>query len=30
MTRFWQALVIALGVAVATPMVVLGFWPLEV
>ncbi|HEX6759816.1 MAG TPA: SURF1 family protein [Propionibacteriaceae bacterium] len=30
MTRFWQALVIALGVAVATPMVVLGFWQLEV
>jgi surfeit locus 1 family protein len=30
MTRFWQVLVIALGVALAAAMVVLGFWQLEV
>ena len=30
MTRFWQVLVIALGIAVAAAMVVMGFWQLEV
>jgi surfeit locus 1 family protein len=30
MTRFWQALVIALGIVVAAAMVVMGFWQLEV
>jgi surfeit locus 1 family protein len=30
MTRFWQVLVIALGLALATGMAVLGFWQLEV
>jgi surfeit locus 1 family protein len=30
MTRFWQALVIALGIAVAAAMVVMGYWQLEV
>jgi cytochrome oxidase assembly protein ShyY1 len=30
MTRFWQVLVIALGIALAAAMVLLGFWQLEV
>ena len=30
MTRFWQALVIALGIVVAAAMVVMGYWQLEV
>jgi surfeit locus 1 family protein len=30
MTRFWQALVIGLGIAIAAAMVVMGYWQLEV
>jgi cytochrome oxidase assembly protein ShyY1 len=30
MTRFWQVLVIALGLAVAAAMVMMGYWQLEV